>query len=364
MVIRLQCACGQILGIDTDLAGPRFACPRCGRWHTMPSLQRTGSSGPFRLAPLTTANTDEDRRVAWIPVIAAVLAALLICLALMWALLSQLPAGEGLGVGNGLGAGVGEGTGDGTGGDGPGTGTFGDGSGSGTSGQGTGAGMSGLKVPGSAPTQPASSAPTSPRSPDSRPTEPDAKLAEPVRLGFVNHPQPIIPSPPLPEPSTSSGSGRTGGSGGGGSGASNAGMNPGARGDASFTLVWSYSQGKQGHDMRGGPDVDLWVIDPLGQKLSTSRDGVALGPTPEGGQIDFDDLGGYGPGDGGGPERAFWPEGKAPKGTYTYGVRWFQGTGTAKYALRVYRGKTLETTKSGTLTPQSGAVQLGTITVE
>ena len=55
-------------------------------------------------------------------------------------------------------------------------------------------------------------------------------------------------------------------------------------------------------------------------------------------------------GDGGGPERIFWPEGKAPADRYRYGVKWFKGLGAARYALRVYRGKKLAATKVGQLT--------------
>ncbi|HNY51129.1 MAG TPA: hypothetical protein PLV50_08645, partial [Smithella sp.] len=124
----------------------------------------------------------------------------------------------------------------------------------------------------------------------------------------------------------------------------NAGIDPGGTGDISMTLTWSWS----GSSETEGPDIDMWVTDPNGHRLTTSRDDYSLGPCPCGGQIDFDDLGGWGPGDGGGPERAFWPTGSAPSGTYTYGVRYYQGDGTANYTLKVYKGTALQTTKTGT----------------
>ena len=110
--------------------------------------------------------------------------------------------------------------------------------------------------------------------------------------------------------------------------------------------------------------MDMWIVDPNGHTLSTSRDGRALGPTPDGGRIDRDDLGGHGEGDGGGPERAFWPKGKAPRGKYTYGVRWYKGIGVAKYTVRVYIGDTLHETKTGTISAsdEGRRIELGTVT--
>ena len=125
------------------------------------------------------------------------------------------------------------------------------------------------------------------------------------------------------------------------------GADPGARlddgstGDPAFTLTWSHDQGDE------GPDIDLWVRNPKGQLVSTSRDGYGLGPTPEGGAIDRDDLGAHGSGTGGGPERAYWRQGSAPSGTYTYGVRYYQGDGTANYTVRVYINGKLEEKKTG-----------------
>jgi hypothetical protein len=131
----------------------------------------------------------------------------------------------------------------------------------------------------------------------------------------------------------------------------------GATGDISFKLTWTWSNSSRTE----GPDIDIWVEDPNGHLLSSSRDGYGLGPCPDGGKIDEDDLGGWGNGDGGGPERVYWPTGLSPTGTYTYGVRYYQGDGTVEYTLRVYKGSTPQTTKTGTLTSPGSRITLGTV---
>ncbi|PLX92966.1 MAG: hypothetical protein C0619_04990 [Desulfuromonas sp.] len=131
----------------------------------------------------------------------------------------------------------------------------------------------------------------------------------------------------------------------------------GASGDISFTLSW-YHQGSSDPE---GPDIDIWVIDPLEQKLSSSRAGFGMGPTPEGGEIDFDDRGASGDGDGGGPERVYWPLGASLPGEYSFGVRYYSGDGTANYALRVYKGETLLMTKTGSLASVGGEIFVGTV---
>jgi hypothetical protein len=85
--------------------------------------------------------------------------------------------------------------------------------------------------------------------------------------------------------------------------------------------------------------------------------------TPEGGKADFDDRGAHGNGDGGGPERVFWPDGKAPAGKYIYGVRWYQGVGSARFTLRVYQGDKLVDTKTGLLrsTDKGKNIKIGDI---
>lgn len=132
-------------------------------------------------------------------------------------------------------------------------------------------------------------------------------------------------------------------------------LDDGSSGDPAFTLTWSHDQSDE------GPDIDMWVRDPKGQILSTSRDGYSLGPTPEGGAIDRDDLGAHGGGTGGGPERTYWRQGSAPSGTYTYGVRYYQGEGTADYTLRVYVNGDLVATKTGSFSSPGSRVQLGQI---
>lgn len=133
-------------------------------------------------------------------------------------------------------------------------------------------------------------------------------------------------------------------------------VEPPPKGDISFVLTWSWT----GSSKSGGPDIDMWVADPRGQELSSSRNGYGLGPSPDGGLIDYDDRGGFcydsdcGPkDDGGGPERAYWPTGKALHGTYTYGVRYYQGDGTANYTLKVYIGTNIVSTMTGVLTAPS-----------
>ncbi len=140
-----------------------------------------------------------------------------------------------------------------------------------------------------------------------------------------------------------------------------AGIDPGSRGTISFTLVWTHTNSSR----PGGPDIDLQVGDPKGNLLSTSNIGARLGPTAEGGRIDRDDRGGWGrpPTPGGGPERAYWPEGKAPPGTYTYGVSYYRGDGDVEYTLRVYDRDRLVVEKRGTLTQadEGSLVEVGQV---
>ena len=86
-----------------------------------------------------------------------------------------------------------------------------------------------------------------------------------------------------------------------------------------------------------------------------------MGPTPEGGEIDFDDRGGSGEGDGGGPERVYWPLDASLPGKYSFGVRYYSGDGTANYALRVYKGETLVMTKTGSLSSVGGEIFVGSL---
>jgi hypothetical protein len=127
----------------------------------------------------------------------------------------------------------------------------------------------------------------------------------------------------------------------------------GTIGNPVFTLTWSHLEADE------GPDIDMWVIDPTNAMLSTSRDGASLGPTAEGGAIDYDDQGETGSGDGGGPERAFWPAGSAPAGVYNYGVRYYTGIGSADYMFRVYKEGSVSATSTGTLSTSGQRQMLG-----
>ncbi len=131
---------------------------------------------------------------------------------------------------------------------------------------------------------------------------------------------------------------------------------PGARGDPTVTLVWTYS----GSSHPQGPDIDIWVTDPKGNTVTTSN-----GTPPssaDNGTFDYDDRGGWGTRDGDngkGPERVYWTQGKAPRGTYKFGVRFYAGDGKANYTVRVYRNGRLLDSKSGTLTKKGQRKELG-----
>jgi len=116
----------------------------------------------------------------------------------------------------------------------------------------------------------------------------------------------------------------------------------GAIGDLTFVLTWSYS----GSSNFEGPDLNIRVIDPDGNTLTSDvtlpdlspiDNFYVLGPTLEGGIVDKYDEGGWGSGDGAGPERIYWPIGSAPTGTYSCFVSNDHGDGTANYIVRVYR---------------------------
>jgi hypothetical protein len=130
-------------------------------------------------------------------------------------------------------------------------------------------------------------------------------------------------------------------------------LSDGTVGNPVFTLTWSHLENNE------GPDIDMFVIDPNHATLSTSRDGAGLGPTAEGGAIDYDDQGETGPGDGGGPERAFWPTGRMPAGIYTYGIKYYAGSGEADYTFRVYKNGSLDKTLQGTLSSPGPRKVLG-----
>ena len=338
MTVLIKCTCGETLRVQTGASAGSVRCPACGRAHLLPTVM--SSARRNTVSGTESEKLRKDARLTWVPIVRASLACALILLGLIWAMLSLTGGGVG-----GSGRGTGTASGDGSG-----TGELGNGSGAGREGDGTGAGT------------PGSSSKASTVSRD-KPTKsaapfPQAPAEEPQSLGFVN--RKIEPAPePIVEP-VGNGSGDAGkeGAAGGGSGASNGGRDPGARGDISVTLTWSYEIDEQGIKGKGGPDIDLWIVDPLGQKLSSSRDGCGIGPTPQGGgRIDMDDQGAYGGasdvGKGGGPERAYWPKGAAPKGKYKYGVTYFKGEGFVNYTVNVYLGDKLAKTHRGKLSQNS-----------
>ena len=84
-------------------------------------------------------------------------------------------------------------------------------------------------------------------------------------------------------------------------------------GDVQVTLTWDNTS-----------DLDLWVTDPFGEKIYYAH------PYSEsGGQLDVDDINGYG------PENIFWPAGAAPNGTYLVQVDYYSGSGTAHYTILI-----------------------------
>lgn len=346
MSVRIPCFCGQTLTAGAETAGRALRCPACGWEHVVPVMQGQGAR-------------DKAGRESWrswaTPILAGTVSICLVLAALLWAL---LPAG-----GGGSGAG---GTGHGQGalaGDGAGAGKTGDGAGAGTADD--GGGTAAVAAP-EKPSRPVTAATQRPAAAAPLP----ATTTRPVK----HDDSPIaslqaFETPTAGEPPAGGEPGKQGAAGGGGFGRGE-GADPGAKGDVSFTLTWREYTDFQPERGRGGPDIDVWVKDPGGSIINTSREnvggGVGMGPSPDGGRADIDDQGAYGDGDGGGPERIFWPQGKAPKGAYHYGVRWYKGTGVATYTLRVYRGTKLVTTKSAKLSQDAMGQnkELGVIAVE
>lgn len=334
MKLKIDCPCGEVLLADPVQAGNTVTCPKCNWVHSTPLLST------FCQASVMEGG---GNRTTWtLPVIGSTVSTTLLMATLIWALL-----------GSELGRGIG------ANGDGMGPLATGDGSGTEQSGDGGGAASEGVGIGGD---------PSAPTPEDKKPTPPETPTSAPgddIEIGFgpMKDPEPPPPEPSRPElPNPPSGDlpGRSG-KAGAGAGGRGTGEDPGARGDVSFTLVWKYDVDVQGIDRRGGPDVDIWILDPLGHRISTSTN--VLERTPEGGKADFDDRGAHGNGDGGGPERVFWPEGKAPAGKYVYGVRWYQGDGSARFTLRVYQGDKLVDTKTGLLrsTDKDRNIELGVI---
>lgn len=342
-MFRIDCECGEALLVASEAMGGTIVCWKCRREHYVPAQRLETSQG----GPSEQVRQRGRREGRWLlPVVGSSISIMLIAAVLVWALAAA--GGEG-GMGDG-----GQGLGPLDEGDGSGAGLSGEGSGEGTTGTGTTgdpgaaaeASESGAEGSDSASDGPPGNTPASPPAPRRRIETDLSEIAEPVP------PVPPPPPPPPPVASTSDGGdpGREGAAGGGAGGAGG-GEELGARGDVSFTLAWRHDTDRQGPNRKGGPDIDIWVLDPLGQRINTSNaPPIRTGPTPQGGRADRDDRGGYGAGDGGGPERIFWPENRSPSGTYTYGLRWYQGEGTVRYVLKVYLGEELVDTKTGRLT--------------
>ena len=84
-------------------------------------------------------------------------------------------------------------------------------------------------------------------------------------------------------------------------------------GDVQVTLTWNNTA-----------DLDLWVTDPYGETIYYAHPWSASG-----GQLDVDDIDGYG------PENIFWPTGGAPSGEYQVRVDYYSGNGTASYTVLI-----------------------------
>lgn len=91
-------------------------------------------------------------------------------------------------------------------------------------------------------------------------------------------------------------------------------------GDIQITLTWDNTA-----------DLDLWVTDPFGEKISYENM-----ESESGGQLDVDDTDGYG------PENIFWPTGAAPAGNYLVQVDYFSGPGPSNYVILIQAGDSSE----------------------
>ncbi len=335
MILRIQCTCGKVLLVDSEKSSGSIICDNCNWVHSIPTT-------PSKTVNSHSKNTTISPVMRILSIVPACLAVLILTAGLLWALSGPLSyglAGRGTGI-------SGQDEGSGT--------KYGDGAGAGEASEGTDAAKETTGTPQQASTGGESEKSVT-ENPSEAPPEPNKPLTPSKPVGFFVAEKIEKPTPPAPPAPASPPGGVAGRKGGG--------KKPGkvitARGDISFILDWTYSQDRQGRFGRGGPDIDIWIIDPLKQKINTS--GGCLGPTPQGGQADVDHRGAYS--NGHGPERIFWPEGQAPKGKYIYGVRWFQGTGTVRYRIRVFRGKKLVAVKKGKLSQKAIGInkKLGTI---
>ncbi|MFQ6115434.1 MAG: YfaP family protein, partial [bacterium] len=104
-------------------------------------------------------------------------------------------------------------------------------------------------------------------------------------------------------------------------------IRPLGTGDIQITLTWNTAT-----------DQDLHVIDPTGFRIFFED---TLSPT--GGELDFDDIDGFG------PENIFWPPGGAPNGRYKVQVVYYSGSEVTDVTVVVRRSDAETRTFTGTL---------------
>jgi hypothetical protein len=118
----------------------------------------------------------------------------------------------------------------------------------------------------------------------------------------------------------------------------------GQTGDVSFRLTWN-----------GPQDLDLFVTPPNESTIYYGN----RGPTSTGGQLDVDSNRSCSGPDASPTENIFWPEGRAPHGTFEFYVRrWSEcsATTTPAFTLRVFEGSTVVRTINGTI-PEDGETE-------
>lgn len=279
---------------ETMIPGNVLCCPNCHRTISENAGSEKRSSGPappaavppppsFRAAPGPQRSTTFTWRKAT-PYVVLSFVALLLFLLLLLSLRGGGRGGSGgelAGREGGVGTDVGPGSGD--------------------TGGGTGAGGGGASPPQDpAPGAQGEEAPTDAPPPAEGGTGDDVDSNERPALVFRERKSPVTPA------DGAAGDGPDGGRGGGG--------RPLGTGDVSFRIYWT----PRSHD------IDLHVVDPNGHHLWYKAPGC-----PCNGILDRDDR------TGGGPENIFWPEGKAPRGRYTYYAFYFEGTGRKTVVLQV-----------------------------
>ncbi len=95
-------------------------------------------------------------------------------------------------------------------------------------------------------------------------------------------------------------------------------------GDVQITLTWDTFA-----------DIDLYVVDPFGETIWYGNRSSGSG-----GQLDVDDINGFG------PENIFWPDGRAPSGTYRVWVDYYafsSFTGPTNFTVRIKNGANVDT---------------------